>query len=164
MPWNVWLDQTDKLVRIVAVIVGGGWAYMKFARGRTFYTRLEPTVSGLCFQDKRGDYVIATVRLKNVGASRIELNKKGTVLMVDGCLRAKDSASERPVDWFSINVKPVFENHTGVEPSETIENSVMVDLPAHLIAVRLEVRVVVNGIECSVNTILQAPAEVEALC
>ena len=158
-PWNVWLDQTDKLVRIFAVILGGVWAYMKFAKGRIFRTRLEPTVSGLCFHHERGDYVIATVELKNVGASRFALKKNGNHLVVHGCLRPVDSASERPVEWSEINIKSVFEDHTGVEPSETIEDSVMVDLPTHLIAVRLKVRVVVNGIDCSANTIIEAPAE-----
>ena len=165
VPWKTWLDYTDKTVRIVAVILGGVWAYVKFARGRIFHKRLEPTVSGRCFRDKQGDYVIAAVKLKNVGASRADLQKRGTVLIVNGCARAKDSSPERPVDWNRLTVKSIFEYHAGVEPSETIEDSVMVDLPADLIAVRLEVRVVVSrgllrkNIEFNVNTIIEAPAE-----
>jgi hypothetical protein len=159
LPWSVWFDQTDKGVRILAVVLGGGWAYWKFARGRVFHTRLEPTVSGRCFEDRRGDYVIATIKLKNVGASKLDLQSKGTVLIVEGCARSKESAPERPVDWFTINIKSIFEDHTGVEPSETIESSVLVDLPPHLIAVRLEARVVANGIESTANTIIEAPAD-----
>ena len=155
LPWDVWFDQTDKGIRALAVIVGGGWAYMKFARGRIFHTRLEPTVSGRCFEDKRGDYVIATVKLKNVGASKLHLQGKGTVLIVDGCARARDNAPARPVEWLTINIKSIFEDHTGVEPSETIQSSVMVDLPPHLIAIRLEARVVANGIESTANTIIE---------
>ena len=164
LPWTTWLDQTDKSIRIVAVIVGGGWAYMKFVRGRIFSTRLEPSVTGRCFRDKQGAYLIATVKLKNVGASNIVLQTQGTVLTVAGCPRATSPAPERPVQWREINVKSIFEDHTGVEPSETIENSVLVDLPPHLIAVRLEVRVVASGIECSATTITEAIAEEEPLC
>jgi hypothetical protein len=164
LPWTTWLDQTDKTVRILAVIIGGGWAYMKFVKGRIFSTRLEPTVTGHCFHDKRGDYVIATIKLKNVGASNIVLQKAGTVLTVAGCPRATSGALERPVQWREINVKSIFEDHTSVEPSETIENSVLVDLPPHMIAVRLEARVVASGIECSAVTITETGADEGPLC
>ncbi len=73
-----------------------------------------------------------------------------------GCPRAPDSAPERPVQWQEINVKAVFEDHTTLEPAESIENSLLVDLPPHLIAVRLEVRVVASGIECTATAITEA--------
>jgi hypothetical protein len=163
LPWNSWLAYTDKAVKIVALVVGGGWAYMKFARGRIFHTRLEATVSGTCFRDKQGDYVIATTRLKNVGASRADLQQSGTALIVLGCSRAKDGGRERPVDWSELNVKAIFEDHTGVEASETIEDSIMVDLPPHLIAVKLEIRVVANRIESTAKTIIEVPFQASPL-
>lgn len=174
LSWGTWLDLWDKTARIVAIVVGG-WAYMKFVRGRLFHTRLEPTVSGRCFRDRSGDYVIVAVKLKNVGASRADLQKEGTVLIVSGCARAKDSSPERPVDWDEKSHKRIFEYHAGVEPSETIEDSVMVDLPAQFIAVRLAVRVVASNkglfgrlsrksnVEFNVSTIIEAPAEEETL-
>jgi hypothetical protein len=163
LPWNTWLDYTDKLVKIIAVVVGGGWAYMKFVKGRIFHTRLEATVSGSCFRDKRGDYVIANVRLKNLGASRADLQMSGTALIVSGCARAKDSARERPVDWIESNVKAIFEDHDAVEPSEVIEDSLLIDLPQHLIAVKLEIRVVANGIESTAKAIIEVPPEASLL-
>src|SRR5580704_6636145 len=90
LPWNTWLDQTDKVVKIIALVVGGGWAYMKFAKGRIFHIRLEASVSGSCFRDNQRDYGIESIRIKKVGASRADLQMGGTALIVSGCARVKD--------------------------------------------------------------------------
>jgi hypothetical protein len=157
LPWNIWLDQTDEVVKIIALVVGGGWAYMKFAKGRIFHTRLEASVSGSCFRYDQRDYVIASIRIKNVGASKADLQMRGTALIISGCARVQDTFGERPVDWIELNVKAIFEDHDALEPSELIEDSLLIDVPAHLIAVKLELRVVANGIESTAKTIIEVP-------
>ena len=67
------------------------------------------------------------------------------------------------MDWSELNVKAIFEDHTGVEASETIEDSIMVDLPPHLIAVKLEIRVVANRIESTAKTIIEVPFQASPL-
>src|ERR1017187_9873850 len=133
LPWNVWLDYTDKIVKICAVVVGGVWAYVRFVKGRLFQTRLEPSVSGRFFHRAERTYLVTTVKLKNVGSSKVDIQQKGTVLEVLGCPGNLDGRMSNPIAWRELRLVPVFEDHDWLEPSETVEDTAMIVLPSETV-------------------------------
>jgi hypothetical protein len=146
LPWNVWLDQTQKLSQIVAIVVGGIWAYTKFFRGRVFYTRLEPSVTGQVFRREEADYLLVFLRLKNVGIAKVDIEQKGTALRVFGCGILADR-SPKVLNWDRLHTLAIMAQHAWIEASETIDDTLMIVLPKNLIAVKLEMRVVANSLE-----------------
>jgi hypothetical protein len=157
LPWNVWLDYTDKVVKIVAVIVGGAWAYAKFIKGRVFHTRLEPNVTARHFRRDQKDFLLAVVKLKNVGASKVDIQQKGTALRIFGCGVFGPAVPGKPVAWTRTHTLSVFERHGWIEGSETIDDTVLVALPPNLTAVKLELRIVANKIAWSAGTMIDLP-------
>jgi hypothetical protein len=133
--WSTVLARTESVLKIVALAVTGGWAYFRYVKGRTFRSRIEPTVTGAVF-DKDGDtYIIVTLGLKNVGLSRVPVEQKGTVLLVSTC-----PAPSRPfldLSWSEPLGFEVFINHSWIEPGEPIQDKVSFQLPAAQIAVKL---------------------------
>ncbi|MEN3329472.1 MAG: hypothetical protein V7638_4279 [Acidobacteriota bacterium] len=65
-----------------ALIPGGVWAYFKFAKGRTFEDRLTTTVSGKLVSLDGAVFLIVTIRLQNVGLSRIAFDQEVSSLDV----------------------------------------------------------------------------------
>ena len=66
----------------LALIAGGVWAYFKFAKGRTFRDRLNPAVSGKLVSIDGSVFLMVTIRLQNVGLSRIALDQDVSALDV----------------------------------------------------------------------------------
>jgi hypothetical protein len=143
LPWNVWLDYTDKIVKILAVAFGAVFAYVKFIAGRVYHTRLEPTVTGRTFQKEGNAYLVVVASLKNVGASKVDISQKGSALRIFSTEPLPPgSMSSRPVEWTRIRTTSVFEKHGWIEASETIEDVVLLALPSNQIALKLQLRIV----------------------
>ncbi len=142
------LDQIDKGVKIVAVVIGAIWTYLNYVRGRTFKRRLEPTISGkvLPYGEMGGLMVSGTAQVKNVGLSKVDIEQRGTAIIIadmipwastKGLPRLKEV--HPPAGVFGI-----FERHRWIEPGETIEESFAVALPDRndRACVRLRLRIV----------------------
>jgi hypothetical protein len=65
---------------IIAIFIGGLWAYYKFFRGRTFKSRSEFLVSGLVQRDANSAELLASAQMKNVGLSKIRISQRGSAL------------------------------------------------------------------------------------
>jgi hypothetical protein len=143
LPWNVWLDYTDKTVKILAVIFGAVFAYVKFIAGRVYHTRLEPTVTGRTFEKEGILYLLVVGRLKNVGASKVDISQKGSALRIFSSESfPPEIVSTRPVEWTRLRTISVFEKHGWIEASETIEDVALLVLPSDQIALKLQLRIV----------------------
>jgi hypothetical protein len=46
----------------------------------------------------------------------------------------------RPIEWSRIRTIEAFEEHKWIEASETIEDAILVPLPRHLVAIKLELQ------------------------
>src|SRR5664279_577863 len=79
---SFYLDVADKSIKGLAVIVGGIWTYVNFARSRTFKRKLEPKVSAQLFQASTDWYVKVHGTLKNVGQSKYPIRQEGTAVEV----------------------------------------------------------------------------------
>ncbi len=120
------------VVTILAILLGGGWAFMKFVWGRTFRERLELAVAG----DMRdlGDrgYLRIVMQVKNVGLAQVPLTQEGSGLRVFASTddSTGDSGVKEPF-WNRLTTVPVLNGHEWIEPGESIIDHAMLLLPNH---------------------------------
>ncbi|MBZ5667740.1 MAG: hypothetical protein LAO30_24495 [Acidobacteriia bacterium] len=151
------LDVVDKITKILAVVIGGAWAYVNYVRGRTYKKKLEVDISGEWFESAGASFLSGSARLKNVGLSKFSIQQKGTAVLVYGL---RPSTSAEPItDVIAnlISVRSVFEDHGWIEPGETIVESFLVQVSERTgqVAIKLSLRVVAAHIEWNANTIVK---------
>ncbi|AFL86905.1 hypothetical protein Terro_0565 [Terriglobus roseus DSM 18391] len=147
-----WLDVADKAIKALAVVVGAGWTYLNYRRGRTFERRLELEVTGELFERSGGHYLSMICRLKNVGLTAVPLQERGTACMVFA-LTGTEMRPDEPVDIYE-----VFKEHAWIEPGELITHQELVPLPffsRELVGIELQMRVVSPGIEWNARCVVK---------
>lgn len=112
------------IVTSSAVIVGGIWAYFKFARGRTFANRAELSVSTSLGRDPGHSYLCITVALKNAGLSRLPLNNNMKAIRIFHIVGPQDDGPGK-TEWKRIITLPILEQHEWLEAQETVTDSVV---------------------------------------
>jgi hypothetical protein len=151
--WIKTVEAWKNLVTIAGALVGGAWTYLKFFRGRTFSPRLELAVAGKLVVDP-GDpadadnpsntearCLLATLSLKNVGLSKVGLDREVTRIEVSLYERAafeyvyagplpEGEEVVHAANWGEPHRFRVFTPHAWVEPGETITDQILVTLPA----------------------------------
>ena len=151
------LDIIDKVVKILAVLIGGAWAYLNYRRGRTFKKRLELTICGNTISRNGVLLLSGSAQLKNVGLSKVPIQQKGTAILISD-LRAGSSLAEptEAAEELAL-VREVFKDHGWIEPGETIEDSFLLQLPANeeRIGLKLGLRIVAAHIEWNANAIVE---------
>lgn len=157
---SVIADAAYRIVAAIAIVVGGGWAYMKYVRGRTFTERLELSVDGTAtvVGDEAGGVarVVVSCDVSNVGTRKIRLKKddsaitvKALALQVDpeGKLEETEEADSEVggrVAWMEITRQPAFEELALLEPGESANDAALVQVPQAanpMGAIRLELHV-----------------------
>jgi hypothetical protein len=123
---KTWVDIAGTVVTSAAIVVGGLWAYFKFARNRTYRPRLEVTMRGR-WQSSGIPLLKADVTVKNIGASVVCLRQFGSGLRVS---RAEDPVpGESAVGWRSLGVFGLLKEHKWIEPGEAVSESMLLALP-----------------------------------
>jgi len=127
----------------LALIAGGVWAYFKFAKGRTFEDRLNTTVSGKLVSIDESVFLIVTIRLRNVGLSRIAFDQQVSSVEVfeyvpfqaEGIARVKN------------DLLMVFgDKGRYIEPNEIVERQTLIAAPrVSKIGYQLELEVSSNS-------------------
>ena len=143
--WEQLSSTAEHLATIAAILLGGIWSYFKFVKGRIFHPRLEPNVAGRILHANNRTYLLAQLKLKNPGASKVELSHSSSALelyydnnkILDE--RQLHSLSFFGMPWEEPTSFDVFEEHDWVEANETIEDSklIVVAKKDHL-AIKLE--------------------------
>jgi len=139
--WHQTLENWKNLVAVVGTLVAGAFTYLKFFRGRTFAPRLELGVKGELLVDGEARCLLATLTLKNVGLSKVELDARVTRLEVALYERgayeflyanppADGAEVVRPAYWGEPHPFRVFTPHGWVESGETIADQLLVTIPA----------------------------------
>jgi hypothetical protein len=148
---QVIVDIVQKIFTIAAIIVGGIWTYFNFFRGRIYRMRLEPTVSGEVTTFDGVSHLIATMRLKNVGLSKVEIEQKGSALQVLSYDAHGGTAKVVSAAWKNLAVFPVFESHQWIEPGELIEEQRLIVIPEGVhAAFQLRLRIISHEISWKV--------------
>jgi hypothetical protein len=148
------LDNLQKFFTILAILVGGVWTYFNFFKGRTYTPRLEPKVSGRVATIDGLTYLIATSQLKNVGLSQLDIEQRGTALIVYGYKSVTNPARTTTPDADELAKFAVFADHFWIEPGEAIEEQRFIVVPdPEYIAFRLELRIVAHRLQWKAKTI-----------
>ena len=150
------LDVIDKATKIFALFVGAGWVYLNYLRGRTFKRRLEPNITSKILFSKGVPFLSGVAQVKNVGLSKVVIQQRGTAIEL---LELTKRAHEKVVSVRAVRVDvlPVFEDHSWIEPGETIEDSFFVPAPEHAdtVAFRIHLRIVSGGIEWNSDSLVE---------
>jgi hypothetical protein len=130
---STWTDVAQgarAIAEIVALIVGGLWAYFLFIRGRIFSRRLEPLAEGELLQSDGVQMLRVRLRVKNAGASIVKFadDPKAVYLYGTG---SRDWLGATNVQWSKpqLILTKVLENHKWIEGGETILDEVLVPVP-----------------------------------
>lgn len=124
-----WALIAQRIAATIAIVIGGGWAYFKFIRGRTFRRRLELAVSGEIRRGQGIVYLLTNSSAKNIGLSKFEIDHE-----MSG-LRVMTHASEAPVqearlaEWQPVSTWPVFEGQELLEPGEPASEELLIEVP-----------------------------------
>ncbi|HYV14209.1 MAG TPA: hypothetical protein VE980_25100 [Pyrinomonadaceae bacterium] len=140
----------------LALMAGGVWAYFKFAKGRTFRDRLTTTVSGKLVSMDGSVFLIVTIRLQNVGLSRIAFDQQVSSLDVFEYVppQAEEILSVKNNQLSSFRVFGNKDRY--IEPNEMIERQTLIALPhVSKIGYQLELEVLSNsGYEWRTTTVV----------
>jgi len=134
------------IFEIAAIIAGGVWTYFNYFKGRTYRSRLECNVEGSIITHSSRSLLRALVKVKNVGLSKVSIDQRGTILQLQRAVTCgKNPEWPCQAMWDDHPaVFDVFKEHPHVEPSEPVEDLVLVELPQdkdRLSAYRLILRV-----------------------
>lgn len=111
---------------VVALIVGGVWAYFKFIKDRVYRPRLDVTIEAgtLPIEDRR--QLVCRLSVKNIGTCKVKLLQEGTGLRVSSMSEFPNDFTEP--DWAAEKVHEVFKQHEWIESSETIRHELIFPL------------------------------------
>jgi len=124
--FDLFLDYAEKVLKVLAYLVGGTWVYFNYFKGRTHQPRLEVKVALLKINDQKPGLLRVVAQAKNVGLSKVELSEKGTAVLIQG-----HDASSAVMDWKHLHAYPIFtERHHWIEPGVTIEDQLLVSVDA----------------------------------
>jgi len=156
-PLSSVLDIVDKVTKVVALLIGGAWAYLNYVRGRTFKKRLELKISAKEVRSKAGLLLSGAAQIKNVGLSKFPIEQKGTaILFFDLRPSAPTDQPTEPTEE-NVGVREVFKDHAWIEPGETIAEDFLLQIPENKerLAMKLDLRVVAAHIEWNANCIVE---------
>lgn len=122
-----------RTVATVAIVVGGLWAYMKYMRGRTFAERLFLSLEGglmgsrLAVETQR---LLVKCRADNIGTRRILFKpEESSVTLRAVVLQPAPAEGAQRARWDEIATYPVFEKEPAIEPGESAEQNIIIELP-----------------------------------
>ena len=142
--WTKAKDITDTLVNIVqilAILAGGWWAYFKFIKGRAYQESLIPAVAGKLISIESKTYLVANIRVKNVGQSVINFAPDASSLRVFGYT---ESMSKEIVSVDDTKLAQfVALDDLYIEPNEAIEKTRFISIPTEVkLGLRLELEII----------------------
>jgi hypothetical protein len=126
-----WVETVKNVCEILAILVGAAWAYLNYFRGRIYKPRLECAVDALIEKHSGHPFLRATVRVKNLGLSKVQIEQKGTALLIYSA-NLQEQAASFPIQvrWSNpVGAFDVFSGGSRVESSEAVAESIMVALP-----------------------------------
>ncbi len=167
MDWIPYLEDLERVVTIVAIVVGGWWSYVKFIKGQLGVARLSLKIEGRLFEENDKRYLLITAKVKNespspVSLSKVVIQQEGSGVSIFLCkdLILSDQAITTKADWKHIGSYSVFTNEMWVESHEEIYDSQLYTLPiGNSNIVKLQLRLVSKRTAWQTQEILFMPDE-----
>jgi hypothetical protein len=168
---STWADLAGgaaSAAQVLAIIVGGVWAYFKFLRGRTFAKRAELSVAPSFLNLGKQSALKVAASLKNAGLSKVPLRTQAVfVYGIYAAPTADDPIATR--EQLVGKPKKIFAAHKWVEAQETITDEILIVLPnsdpssqPQGLALRVECRVYEErrkpgGLKWTASALVQKP-------
>jgi hypothetical protein len=129
------------VAQIIAIVLGGTWAYLKFVRGRTFSNRAELHIEGNVHVFDDEPAIQVEVIFRNTGLSIIRLHPGLAALHIDtlatdrwmaGNAVWRPAEAELPTsdESGSTLLTPLFEEERNIEPGSQVRDSQIIIVPA----------------------------------
>ena len=117
-----WVETVKNVCEILAILVGAAWTYLNYFRGRIYKPRIECAVEALIEKHSGHPFLRATVRVRNLGLSKVQIEQKGTALLIYSADLQEQSASfPIQVRWSNpVGAFDVFSGWQWVESSEAV--------------------------------------------
>ncbi len=125
---DTWASIAQKTAATVAIVVGGGWAYFKFVRGRTFRRRLELTISGEVRRRPGVVYLLTNSTVKNIGLAKFEINHEKSGLRVMTHTSDNPVTEARLAEWEPLSTWPILEGQGLLEPGEPAAEELLIEV------------------------------------
>jgi len=142
------IDVLQKVFTIIAIVIGGFWTYFHYFRGRVYRSRLKLDVSGNVVCREEANYLIATVKLENIGLSKADIKQEGTALRIYACnIKINNTTNEDyRLDEKRIATCSIFKDHAWIESKEIIKDQLIISIPTDkkIAFFRLDLRIVVK--------------------
>ncbi len=119
-----WLRVAESLAAVampMVIAIGGIFAYYKFFRQGEHDPRLQPTVAAEATVHGGMIYIVATVGAQNTG-------QVDAVLDIEGSGLETFLAEATVPGWTPHTTSDVFDNHDVVQPGETIEDQILLEM------------------------------------
>ncbi|MBB5330951.1 hypothetical protein [Tunturiibacter gelidoferens] len=133
-------DIAAHVASVIGLMAAGVWGYFNFVKSRTYYPRMELSVSGEIITSSDKKFLVPRVILKNIGRSKVQLLQRGSgykIWIANGRTKVGGSLA-----WSG--GKPtyrIFEQHGWIEPGEAIfDERQLHALPPDCVAAKVEVR------------------------
>lgn len=117
------------IVTALALIIGGGFAYFKFVRGRTFTERLKVSVDAELDSARNLLLVNASAQASNIGLREFHLAREGTALRLFAHRLSEPTSEAREARWEQLGSWRVFEGRQVLEPSEEVSEHKIIETP-----------------------------------
>lgn len=136
------IGAVQSLLTMLALLLGGAWAYFKFVKGRVFVTRLEPSLEGRIVRQDGLQLAIVEIGIKNVGLSRVDLNRKLSSIEICGYPPGNYFPEFHNALVDRIGVTQAVTLHEWIEPGEFISEQHLLALPPEpLVALKLKLTI-----------------------
>jgi hypothetical protein len=126
------LDSLQQATQILALLVGGAWAYFNFVKRRTLVRRAEIRLSASLMRFQGTTFIHATVSAENTGLSVLPLSLQFIVIhsLHDSKWELKPRVE---LEWGDeLVLMPVLQEHEWIEGGEQVHDEVLIPLPASL--------------------------------
>lgn len=135
-------DLLQAVVTSAAVVIGAVWAYYKFIKGRTFKPNLEVGIVGEARRTNGVIYLVSIVNVKNIGASKVDIQRRRTVLRVLAAKATPDAGAFENIEWEHLETKFALGSRTRLESGgSAVDTDLFRVADSGYIAFRLEILV-----------------------
>lgn len=143
------LDVADKVIKLIAVVLGGIWTYWNYRKGRVYEQKLELEIDGTVFT-RDGLYGDVRLTVKNIGNAQHSVEHEETFCEVS--VIRKDLTEE------AIQLFDVFTEDDSLEPGESMIDTLYWSVPSpadSILWVKLTLLVASNGVQWSSTELIR---------
>lgn len=139
--WKDAFASLQSITTILALVIGGIWAYFKVFRGRIYSKRLEPNINASVLSGTHYQCMVAKICVKNVGLTRVDVDVESSVIEVQSYASSDYLPEFHNAMWDELGTTNALKYHKWIEPGETICEEILIALPnINLIALRIRLR------------------------